>query len=311
MCASALNSIPTRCRFSPRVLNDTQSFHRALVVLESKMSATLSSNLVVPLGISALAADVVTDLLARVQVATVTARRADDVAMISHEMRNSLGVLMQASRLVRLRRGPEDIDRAMVLIDRHVLQMSRYIEDLLDTTPLTLHKNALRLIHLDLRKVLQNSVDAIAPDLTRRRHVLSCSLPAEAVWMHADGSRLEQVFSNLLINAAKYTPDGGRITLTVERLDQHIRICVRDSGIGISPSLLLPIFEMFAQVDATATVAEGGRGIGLAVVRDLVQMHGGSVTATSGGLNLGSEFTVLLPSMWSQDEDKSRHAGVR
>ena len=231
--------------------------------------------------------------------------------MISHEMRNSLAVLMQASRLVRLRRGPEDIDRAMVLIDRHVLQMSRYIEDLFDTTPLKLHKNALRLTQLDLRKIVQNSIDAIAPDLARRHHVLRSNLPAEPVWMHADGSRLEQVFSNLLINAAKYTPDGGRITLTMERLDQHISICVRDSGIGIAPSLLLPIFEMFAQVDATAIVAEGGRGIGLAVVRDLVHMHGGSVTATSAGLNLGSEFTVLLPSLWSHGEEKSPEPGAR
>jgi two-component system CheB/CheR fusion protein len=225
-------------------------------------------------------------------------------------MRNSLAVLMQASRLVKMRRGPEDIDRALVLIDRHVLQMSRHIEDLFDATPLKLHKNVLRLTHLDLRTVVQNSIDALAPDLARRRHTLTLILPAEPAWMHADGARLEQVFSNLLINAAKYTPDRGQIALTMERLDQHISICVRDSGIGIAPALLAPIFEMFAQVDSTATVAEGGRGIGLAVVRDLVTMHGGSVTATSAGLNLGSEFTVLLPSIWSRSKEYPASTGV-
>jgi signal transduction histidine kinase len=267
------------------------------------MSVSLGSILLLPGGLGSPPADIVAAALARVQLPAVAATRADDVAIISHEMRNSLAVLMQASRLMKMRRGPEDIDRALVLIDRHVLQMSRHIEDLFDTTPLKVHKNALRLTHLDLRTVVQNSIDAIAPDLARRRHVLSLKLPPEATWMHADGARLEQVFSNLLINAAKYTPDGGQIALTMERLDQHISICVRDSGIGIAPALLAPIFEMFAQVDATAMVAEGGRGIGLAVVRDLVTMHGGSVTATSAGLNLGSEFTVLLPSIWSRSKE--------
>jgi two-component system CheB/CheR fusion protein len=231
--------------------------------------------------------------------------------MISHEIRNSLAVLMQASRLVKLRRGQEDIDRALVLIDRHVLQMSRHIEDLLDTTPFKLHQNALRLTHLDLRGVLQNSIDAIAPDLARRRHKLTVNMPAEPVWIHADGARLEQVFSNLLINAAKYTPDAGAIELTLERLGQHINIRVRDSGIGIAPALLAPIFEMFTQVDASATISEGGHGIGLAVVRELVAMHGGTVAATSPGSNLGSEFSVILPAMWSPGQDGPASSGGR
>lgn len=266
------------------------------------MPASIASILLVPGSITAPAADIVATALARVQHSTSAATHADDIAMISHEMRNSLAVLMQASRLIKLRRGSEDVDRALVLIDRHVLQMSRHIEDLFDSSPLKLHKNVLRLTHLDSRTVVQNAIDAIAPDLARRRHTLRVSLPTEAAWMHADGARLEQVFSNLLINAAKYTPDGGQITLTMVKLEQHISICVQDTGIGIAPALLLPIFDMFTQVDATAIVAEGGRGIGLTVVRDLVKMHGGSVTATSAGLSLGSEFTVLLPSIWSRSE---------
>ena len=111
---------------------------------------------------------------------------------------------------------------------------------------------------------------------------------------------------NLLINAAKYTPDGGEITLTLERFERHAGIRIRDSGIGIAPVQLTRIFELFVQVDATTKLAEGGCGIGLAVVRELVEMHGGTVRATSAGLGLGSEFTVLLPTFCSRpDEDRS------
>jgi signal transduction histidine kinase len=129
--------------------------------------------------------------------------------------------------------------------------------------------------------------------------------------VHADGARLEQVFSNLLINAGKYTRDGGEIVLTMDRLEQHARVRIRDSGIGIVPKQLARIFELFVQVDATALLAEGGRGIGLAVVRDLVEMHGGSVVAASAGLSFGSEFTVLLPALWTQAGDESPTSDVR
>jgi len=124
-------------------------------------------------------------------------------------------------------------------------------------------------------------------------------LPDEPLWVEVDSVRLEQVFSNLLINAAKYTPDGGDILLTMESLDQWVCIRIRDSGIGIEPAVLLRVFDMFSQADAAAPCAEGGSGIGLAVVRDLVEMHGGSVRAASAGLGLGSEFTVMLPALWA------------
>jgi signal transduction histidine kinase len=125
------------------------------------------------------------------------------------------------------------------------------------------------------------------------------SLPADALWMHGDPSRLEQVFSNLLINAAKYTPDGGEIVLTMECGEGHASVCIRDSGIGIAPAVLPRVFDMFAQADATAQCAEGGSGIGLAVVRNLVELHGGSVHAASEGLGFGSQFTVQLPAPWA------------
>jgi signal transduction histidine kinase len=221
--------------------------------------------------------------------------RADEIAVISHELRNSLCVVRNAARLLRFPDGAGGVDKARILIERHVGQMSRQIDDLLDTTLPGGQQKGLRLSHVDLRAVVEASVDAIRPDFARRGHCLVVNLPADAHWMHADGSRLEQVFSNLLINAAKYTPDGGEIVLTMECSDGHASVCIRDSGIGIAPAELSRVFDMFAQADPAALCAEGGSGIGLAVVRNLVELHGGSVCAASAGLGFGSQFTVVLP----------------
>jgi signal transduction histidine kinase len=225
--------------------------------------------------------------------------RADEIAVISHELRNSLGVVRNAAKLLRSPVGASGIDNARVLIERHVGQMNRHVEDLLDAAHPGGRTKALRLSHADLRMIVEQSVNAIASDLTRRGHRLVVKLPADALWVHADTARLEQVFSNLLINAAKYTPDGGDIVVTMERQETHASICVRDSGIGIAPAVLLRVFDMFEQADAAAPCSEGGSGIGLAVVRNVVEMHGGSVRAASAGLGQGSEFTVLLPALWA------------
>jgi signal transduction histidine kinase len=228
--------------------------------------------------------------------------RADEIATISHELRNSLSVVRNAARLLRMPLGANAVEGARILIERHVGQMTRHIEDLLDASHRDVRKKALRRTHIDLRTIVEFAVSAIAPDLAKRGHHLVVSLPAEPLWVEADAARMEQVFSNLLINAAKYTPDGGEIALTMESLDKRASIVIRDSGIGIEPAVLLRVFDMFAQADAAATCAEGGSGIGLAVVRDVVEMHGGSVRAASAGLGLGSEFTVLLPAVWAQVE---------
>jgi len=221
--------------------------------------------------------------------------RADEIAAISHELRNSLAVVRNAAQLLR---HPNGVEGARMLIERHVGQMTRHIEDLVETSRRDVRKKMLQRTNVDLRTIVEFSVSAMTPDLARRGHHLAVHLPAEPLWMAVDPLRLEQVFSNLLINAAKYTPDGGQITLTVERLDASVSIRIRDSGIGIDPSVLRRIFDMFVQVDATAPCAEGGSGIGLAVVRDLVEMHGGTVQAASEGLGQGSEFTILLPALW-------------
>lgn len=226
--------------------------------------------------------------------------RADEIAVISHELRNSLAVVRNAARLLRHPVGVSGIEGARLLIERHVGQMTRHIDDLLNASQGEVRKKALRRTHVELRTIVEFALSAIAPDLARRGHKLVVHLPAEPLWAEVDAVRLEQVFSNLLINAAKYTPDGGEIMLTMERSNKWISIHIRDSGIGIEPAVLLRVFDMFAQADARAPCAEGGSGIGLAVVRDLVEMHGGSVRASSAGLGLGSEFTVMLPACWAQ-----------
>jgi two-component system CheB/CheR fusion protein len=237
--------------------------------------------------------------------------RADEIATISHELRNSLSVVRNAALLLRSPVGPDRVEGARLLIERHVAQMTRHIEDLLDASHKDIRKKVLRRTHIDLRTIVEFAVSAIAPDLARRGHHLVLSLPAEPLWVEADSARMEQVFSNLLINAAKYTPDGGDIALTMERVGGHACIRFCDSGIGISPAMLARVFQLFAQADPLDARAEGGRGIGLAVVRDLVEAHGGSVQATSAGLGLGSQFTVLLPALWAEAQKQAPDPSTR
>jgi signal transduction histidine kinase len=221
---------------------------------------------------------------------------AEAIEMVCHELRNSLAVIRGAARLLRAPTTTVGANNARSLIERHVGQMSRHIEDLL-TQRRDDGNHGLQLSRIDLREIARFATDAVGPEMTRRGHHLTVNLPDEPAWAHADASRLEQVFANLLINSAKYTPDGGDIAFTIERLNGSVFVRVRDSGVGIEPAMLSRVFGMFVQVDAALPRADGGRGIGLAVVRDLVELHGGTVKATSAGLGLGSEFTVVLPAL--------------
>jgi signal transduction histidine kinase len=226
--------------------------------------------------------------------------RVNEIASYSHELRNSLAVVRNAAALLRSPAAPATIERTRSLIERHVAQMNRLIEDMLNSASNPAGKpDTLQCSHLDLRTVVQYAVDSIAPDMAQRAHRLVVNLPDDAIWVHVDDSRLEQAFSNLLINAAKYTPNGGEVMVTLERQATHARLRISDSGIGIEAAMLRRVFEMYAQADASAACSEGGSGIGLALVRDLVEKHGGTVQATSGGLGCGSEFTVMVPVLWA------------
>lgn len=228
-----------------------------------------------------------------------------EIAVVTHELRNSLGVVRNAARLLRLPLAAGNVDTARVLIERHVVQMSLQLQELLDASRQGERRRGLRLEHVDLRVIAGFAIDDIALDLVRRGHHLTVNLPPESIFVHADAARLEQVFSNLLINAAKYTPAGGEISLTMDLQEGQACVRIRDSGIGIAPAIIARIFDLFMQVDPTAPRSEGGRGIGLAVVREVVELHGGNVGAASAGLGLGSEFVVRLPALWAVPDECS------
>ena len=220
--------------------------------------------------------------------------RVEELAVICHELRNSLTVVRGVARLLRAP-GNDVLNTACAVIDRHVGQMSGHIDDLLQPFRRTGRDSGTRLARVDLRVIARYALDSAAAGVARHRHRLQVALPAEPVWADADGARLEQAFSNLLINAIKFTPDGGTIAFVLEREAASARIRIRDSGIGIEPAMLSRVFEMFVQSGTTLAGREAGRGIGLAVVRAAVERHGGTVAAASAGSGQGSEFTITLP----------------
>ncbi|HXE52406.1 MAG TPA: ATP-binding protein [Tepidisphaeraceae bacterium] len=231
------------------------------------------------------------------QLAEEGRRKDEFLAVLAHELRNPLAPVPPALHLLRQEQTDPDNRRwAIDMIDRQVSQMSRLIDDLLDVSRISRGKIALHVSVVDLRDVMERAVDVVRPALEVRRHRLVVHPAAEPAWVRGDAVRLEQIASNLLTNAVKYTEPGGLIEVQVGRQETDAILRVRDNGIGIPPEMLERIFEMFAQVNTSAArPAQWGLGIGLALVRGLVQLHGGTVTALSEGPGQGSEFIIRLP----------------
>ena len=181
------------------------------------------------------------------------------------------------------------------MMDRQLSHMVRLIDDLLDVSRITSGKLTLRKERVSLRTVVETAVEASRPVIEASGHALKLALPEEPLWLDADPTRLAQVMSNLLTNAAKYTPEGGCIELAAAREGGEVIVRVTDTGLGIPPGMLAEVFEMFTQVNRTLERSQGGLGIGLALVKRLVELHGGTITAESPGLGQGSTFTVRLP----------------
>jgi len=221
-------------------------------------------------------------------------RKDEFLAMLAHELRNPLAAMGNAVALSARSRLQEHIDWSMEVINRQIKHLSRLIDDLLDVSRINRGKIELRRELLDATPILDSAVETVRPLADERKHDLSVSIDRGNLWVNADPTRLEQVVTNLLANAAKYTENGGHIWLTAGHDGGEVVITVKDTGIGIPPAKLPEMFELFAQGDRTLARSEGGLGIGLTVVLKLVQMHGGNVTATSGGLDKGSEFSVRL-----------------
>ncbi len=224
-------------------------------------------------------------------------RRKDEfLAMLAHELRNPLAPIRNALYMLGLpaTAGPA-ADQARAMVERQVHNMVRLVDDLLDVSRITRGKIQLRMETLDLATILHRAVEATRPLIEANRHTLTLTLSPESTRVIADSTRLEQVFANLLNNAAKYTERGGAIGLTAERHGDTVLVRVRDTGFGISAAVLPQIFDLFTQGDRTLDRAQGGLGIGLTLVKTLVEMQGGSVTAASDGPGRGSEFVVRLP----------------
>ena len=226
-------------------------------------------------------------------------RRKDEfLATLAHELRNPLAPIRQAASLAKAA-GPDAARRtwALEVIERQSAHMALLLEDLLDVSRISRGHLQLRLQPLDLRDVVAAALETTRPLLERKRHRLDISLPAGSVRLSADPVRLAQVLSNLLSNAAKYTDEDGHVQLIAMARDAEVVVIVRDNGIGLSPESQKHIFEMFSQVSPALDRAEGGLGIGLALSRGLVALHGGRIEARSAGLGQGSEFVVTLPQL--------------
>ena len=224
-------------------------------------------------------------------------RRKDQfLAMLAHELRNPLAPISNAVQIMKVQglNGP-NFEWSVKVIEDQVKHMTRMVDDLLDVSRITRGKVVLQKEPVELSAVVDLAVEASRPLIEDYHHHLSVKLPEHPVLLEVDPARMAQVLSNLLNNAAKYTDEGGEITLAAERRGREVAIRVRDNGTGIAPELLPHIFEMFTQADQTLSRSRGGLGIGLTLVRSLVEMHHGRVTAFSAGPGQGSEFTVRLP----------------
>jgi PAS domain S-box-containing protein len=248
-----------------------------------------------------------TDLAGRAAVAIRNAelmdtlRRADaakDVflATLAHELRNPLAPIVNSVALLSRADDPAArLPDALRVIQRQATHLTRLVDDLLDLARINSGKIELRREVLDLRDVLRAAIESSQPLIDRREHALAVELPGGSAWVDGDPVRLAQVFSNLLTNAAKYTPPGGRIELQLLLVDDSVQVRVSDTGIGIAPELLPRVFALFTQASRANDLDQQGLGIGLYLVEGLVHMHGGSIAADSRGPGQGSRFTVTLP----------------
>jgi signal transduction histidine kinase len=223
-------------------------------------------------------------------------RKDEFLAILGHELRNPLAAIRNAMHVFRTQRALDSTREEVAgMVERQVAQLTRLVDDLFDVSRGGQGTIRVKLDPIDLREVVTLAVEASRPLIEARSHVLTVSIPSEVIEVEGDRGRLAQVISNLLNNSAKYTDDGGAIHLTLEATGEDAVVCVTDTGVGIEPSMLPTVFDLFARVRNAAGRLTEGLGIGLALVRNIVDLHGGRVRATSAGLGQGTAFTVYLP----------------
>jgi signal transduction histidine kinase/CheY-like chemotaxis protein len=229
------------------------------------------------------------------QLREAHARKDEFLATLAHELRNPLAPIRNAVHILKRKAADPTLAPLHDIIDRQLAQLVRLVDDLLEVSRITRGKVSLHLEQLDIASILRGAIETSRPLLDAARHELQVELPAESIRVRGDTVRLGQVFSNLLNNAAKYTEDGGRIRMVARTEGDQVVVCIEDNGIGIEPAMLDSVFDIFTQVRDADARAQGGLGIGLTLVRSLVGLHGGRVTAHSEGRNRGSRFSVYLP----------------
>ncbi|GAA4452642.1 hypothetical protein GCM10023189_16350 [Nibrella saemangeumensis] len=225
-------------------------------------------------------------------------RKNEFLALLAHELRNPLSTLHNLLLILKMTGGADEslkLETAIDMMNREVQQLVRLVDDLLDVSRISHGKTHLRRQRLDLTELVKLAVEAARPLVERGKRRLSLSLPAEPLYLDGDATRLTQVVRNLLGNAAKFTRNEGQMAISLERDGQNARLRVADNGIGIPPDELDRIFNMFVQVDASRARTQEGLGLGLTLVKELVELHGGRVAAYSAGVDAGSTFTVYLP----------------
>ena len=246
------------------------------------------------------------------ELADADRRKDEFLAMLAHELRNPLAPIVNALHVAGLdaeSRGPT-VARAHATMERQVRHLIRLVDDLLDVSRITHNKIELRRERTDVQAIVEQALQIARPAVLARKHELVVELPDESIPVAVDVTRMTQVVANLVNNAAKYTNPGGNITLTVERDDDEVVLRVRDTGIGMDAAMLPKVFELFVQADTASDRAAGGLGIGLTLVKRLVQMHGGEVIATSEGIGKGSEFIVTIPLANGDDDAPAAAAPI-
>ena len=234
---------------------------------------------------------------AKREAAEESDRRKDEfLAILAHELRNPLAPLQNALNLLKIPDLKPDMTAAAhKMMNRQLQHMVRLVDDLMDVSRITRGKIDLHMESVSLMDVIESAVETAKPLINDKNHTIEIETPKKPILVRADFVRLSQVFSNLLNNAAKYMDHGGLINVTMEQSNNYVLIHVKDTGIGIAPEKLPMVFDLFTQVDSSLTRSEGGLGIGLTLVKSLVEMQKGIVEARSDGLNSGSTFTVTLP----------------
>jgi signal transduction histidine kinase/ActR/RegA family two-component response regulator len=247
-------------------------------------------------GCISVCVDITHRKLAEIALRDADRLKDEFLATLSHELRNPLAPIRAAIEVMKLaREDPELVERARATMERQLLHLVRITDDLLDVSRITQNKIELRRQRIDLRSVLQSAVEATRPLIDSQGHTLTVDLPDVPVWADADFTRLAQAFSNVLNNAAKYTEHGGHLRLTATADGDLSTVAIVDTGVGIPAAMLPRIFEMFTQLQAHRDRTHGGLGIGLALAKRLVELHGGTIEAKSDGTGRGSTFIIRLP----------------